>query len=107
MVYQVEPNGSVYFMNCLVGKLSHDNYTFILYRHSYQRVRKHNAYGMSKVLLEALIKKGCKFIIIAVDGKNKYRVKSNRMLWDGIKDRLEPRQALHVFMPIDQMEEIK
>jgi len=70
-------------------------------------VRKHDAYGMSKVLLEALMKKGCKVIIIKVDGKPKYKVRSNRMYWEGIHDRLEPKQALHVFMPINQMEKIK
>lgn len=105
-IVQIMKDGHVYYMGCLMGRISHDMHTFILFRHSRQRVRRHNAYGCSRIFLERLIQLGCRMFIVAVDGKNKYRLPTRDMLKKGIFDNLNPGQSKHVFVPIDKFEVI-
>jgi len=99
--------GMVKYGVCLIGKLSADNFTFILYRHSFQLVRKHDAYGMSKSLATALFKKGCRMLIIAINGEHKYRIKMETFIKEGIEDKLWKQQEDHIFFPKEKLELIR
>jgi len=100
----ITPEGKVYYMHFLMGKISYDYHTFILFRHAYQRVLKHDAYGCSEIFLKELISLGCKLILIKVDNQKVYRIAAEEMMQKGIHDRLEPTQSMHVFVPIEELE---
>ena len=103
---EIYPDGKVYYMHFLMGKISYDYHTFILFRHSWQRVKKHDAYGCSEIFLKELIELGCKLILIKVDNRTVYRIAAEEMMQRGIHDRLEPTQSMHVFVPIEELETI-
>jgi len=71
-------------MNQKIGIPSHDWHTFILIRRSDQIVRKYNAWGISTRILKDLIEKGCRLIIIRVDGEAKYKINPRDWLERGI-----------------------
>jgi len=103
----ITPDGSVYYMHFLMGKISYDHYTFILFRHSWQRVRKFDAYGCSEIFLKELIELGCKLILIRIDNKKVFKIGAEEMLQKGIHDRLEPTQSMHVFVPVQELETVQ
>lgn len=103
----ITPDGFVYYMHFLMGKISYDHYTFILFRHAYQRVLKHDAYGCSELFLKELIELGCKLVLIKVDNRTVYKIRAEEMMQRGIHDRLEPTQSMHVFVPIDELEMVQ
>lgn len=93
------------YMNQTIGISSHDNHTFILFRRSSQIVRKYNAIGLSTTILLDLIKKGCRIIIVKINGDPKYKISPREWMEKGIKDRLYPTQDLHSFLPLNKFEE--
>lgn len=96
----------VYFLGCRMGRISYDHYTFILQRFSYQRVRKHDAYGFSKLFFDSLKALGCKMLIVAVDGRNRYKTSMENFEKKGIIDHLTSNQADHIFLTINKFREV-
>jgi len=105
-IVTIKEDGKVYYMGFLMGKISYDYYTFILFRKSWQRVRRHDAYGCSRIFLEKLYQLGCRMFIISIDDVPKFKIPTIEMIRKGIYDKLEPEQSVHVFMPIKKLEEI-
>lgn len=103
-IVRIDPDGRVFYMNHLMGKISVDYYTFILFRKSWQRVRKHDAYGCSRIFLEKIYQLGCRMFIIAIDGINIFKISTIDLIRKGIYDKLENNQSMHVFMPIKKLE---
>lgn len=103
-IVTIKEDGKVYYMGFLMGKISYDYHTFILFRKAWQRVRKHDAYGCSRIFLEKLYQLGCRMFIISIDDVPKFRIPTEQMIREGIYDKLEPEQSVHVFMPIKKLE---
>lgn len=96
----------VYFMGCRMGRISYDRFTFILQRFSSQRVRRHNAYGFSKIFFDGLKALGCKVMILAIDGRNRYMTTMENFEKNMIIDRLIDNQAEHAFLPVSKFRRI-
>lgn len=96
----------VFFLGCRMGRISYDRHTFILQRYSYQRVRRHDAYGFSKLFFEWLRDIGCKIIILAIDGRNIYKTTMENFEKNAIIDKLDPQQADHTFLEINKFKVI-
>ena len=103
-IVSIRPDGKVFYMNFLMGKISYDYHTFILFRKAWQRVKKHDAYGCSRIFLEKLYQLGCRMFIISIDNVPKFRIPTEEMIRKGIYDKLESKQSVHVFMPIKKLE---
>jgi len=86
-----------------IGVPSYDYSTFILFRKSNQIVRKYNAIGVSVSILQDLLKRGCKLIIIKIDGIARYKISPDDWLKKGILDQLTPKQEPHSFIPISRL----
>jgi hypothetical protein len=85
-----------------IGIPSYDYSTFILLRKSTQIVRKYNAIGISVSILQDLLKRHCKLIIIKLDGIARYKISPDDWLKRGILDQLTPTQEPHSFLPIQK-----
>lgn len=85
-----------------IGIPSYDYSTFILLRKSSQIVRKYNALGISVSILQDLLKRRCKLIIIKIDGVAMYKISPDDWLKRGIVDQLVPNQEPHSFLPIQK-----
>ena len=86
-----------------IGVSSYDYQTFILFRKSSQIVRKYNAIGISVSVLQDLLKRNCKLIIIKMDGIARYKISPEDWLRHGILDQLTPNQDPHSFIPIARL----
>lgn len=106
-IVKIMKDRTVYYMNCRMGKVSEDMKEFTLERKSWQRVRRHNAYGCSRIFLERMMQLGCEIFNVAVDGIKKYRLSMRDMFRKGIFDSLTSNQSVHVFVPIDEFEVIQ
>jgi len=94
------------FQNRRIGLPSWDWHTFILFRSKNQIVRKYKAWGLSTAILMDLIKKGCKLVIIQVDGEAKYKISPKDWLEKSIVGTLYQGQEPHAFMPINLFQKI-
>jgi len=86
-----------------IGIPSYDYSTFILLRKSSQIVRKYNAIGISVSILQDLLKRHCKLIIIKLDGVARYKISPDDWMKHGIVDQLTPTQEPHSFIPIAKL----
>ena len=86
-----------------IGQPSWDYSTFILFRKSSQIVRKYNAIGISISILQDLLSRNCKLIIIKMDGVARYKISPEDWLKRGILDQLTPTQEPHSFIPIAKL----
>jgi hypothetical protein len=86
-----------------IGVPSYDYSTFILFRKSSQIVRKYNAIGISVSILQDLIERGCKLIIIKLDGVARFKISPEDWLRLGIIDQLTTKQEPHAFYPIPKL----
>lgn len=86
-----------------IGIPSYDYSTFILFRKRSQIVRKYNAIGISVSILQDLLNRHCKLIIIKLDGVARYKISPEAWLKYGILDKLCSNQEPHSFYPITKL----
>jgi len=90
-----------------IGQPSYDYSTFILFRKSNQIVRKYNALGISVSILQDLLERNCKLIVVKIDGSARYKISPSDWMKKGILDRLTPAQEPHSFLPLNKFEVIQ
>lgn len=88
------------YLGQVIGEHSWDWQTFILRRKSRDiKIRKHpDTIGISREILEDLDKKGCRLILVRIDGRIMLKTDPQTWLRKGLNDRLSPDQEMHSFL---------
>lgn len=96
------------FMNFNIGSVSHDWFTFVLFRTRQDiKIRRHpNTIGISTAILLDLIEHKTRIIIVKINDIPTFRTDPETWLKNGIIDKLSPNQDPHAFLSIDKFQKI-